>query len=87
MKIFDVLSLGDNGIFGSLSEYQKLQLSWAHGIASVTGLRLTNSQSGLGSLGTILAEPAKFIPLYLVEKTFPLLKKVLKLGIQKVAIF
>ena len=35
-----------------------------------------------------MAEPAKFIvPLYLVKKTFPLLKKVLKLGIQKVAIF
>ena len=27
-------------IFGKPSEYQKLQLSGAHGIASVTGLRL-----------------------------------------------
>ena len=26
--------------FGNLSEYEKSQLSWAHGIASVTGLRL-----------------------------------------------
>ena len=26
--------------FGNLSEYEKLQLSWAHGITSVTGLRL-----------------------------------------------
>ena len=26
--------------FGNLSEYEKSQLSWAHGITSVTGLRL-----------------------------------------------
>ena len=43
MKIFDVLSLGGNGIFGGLLEYQKLQLSWAHCIASVTGLRLAGT--------------------------------------------
>ena len=30
--------------FSKPSEYQKLQLSGAHGIASVTGLRLTHSE-------------------------------------------
>jgi len=48
---------------------------------------LDNWRSRLGCLGTILAESAKFIPWYFVEKTFYLQKKVLKLGIQKVVIF
>jgi hypothetical protein len=43
--------------------------------------------SGLGGLGTILAEPAKFIPRYSVKKVATTQKKVLKLGIQIVIFF
>ena len=39
--------------FGNLSEYEKLQLSWAHGIASVTGLRLGVYMAIYASLGKI----------------------------------
>ena len=49
--------------------------------------KLDNWRSGLGDLGTILAEPAKFIPRYFVNKVATTQKKVLKLGIQKVVIF
>ena len=43
--------------------------------------------SGLGCLRTILAEPAKFIPRHFIRKSGHNLKKVHKLGIQKVIFF
>ena len=40
-KIMEEGRDSENGGDGNLSEYEKSQLSWAHGITSVTGLRLS----------------------------------------------
>ena len=49
--------------------------------------KLDNWRSRLVCLGTILAEPAKFIPRYLVEKSGHNSKKVLILSIHKLIFF